>query len=190
MWCGLGKDIGFVWMIAFRENYEIKWQRGPVSVYEFSNALYTQGIMRTLHWRHIGCDCVSNHQPYDCLLNRLFRRRSKKTSKLRVNGLCEGPVNSPHKWPVTRKMFPFDEVIMSFEISMSCCGSALANLIFHVAFAGIWKSTDCPCASEKPWMIWVNKLHKSKAVNAIITIKTIVCISWDILHCSVLAYFT
>ena len=29
----------------------------------------------------------------DCLLNRLFRRRSKKTSKLRVNGLCEG--NSP-----------------------------------------------------------------------------------------------
>ena len=29
----------------------------------------------------------------DCLLNRLFRRRSKKTSKLRVAGLCEG--NSP-----------------------------------------------------------------------------------------------
>ena len=24
-----------------------------------------------------------------------------------------GPVNSPHKWPVTRKMFPFDDVIMS-----------------------------------------------------------------------------
>ena len=23
-----------------------------------------------------------------------------------------GPVNSPHKWPVTRKMFPFDDVIM------------------------------------------------------------------------------
>ena len=36
---------------------------------------------------------VSNHQPHDCLLNRLFRRRSKKTSKLRVTGLCEE--NSP-----------------------------------------------------------------------------------------------
>ena len=28
-----------------------------------------------------------------------------------------GPVNSPHKWPVTRKMFPFDDVIMSSEPS-------------------------------------------------------------------------
>ena len=33
---------------------------------------------------------ISNHQPYDCLLNRLSRRRSKKTSKLRVTGLCAG----------------------------------------------------------------------------------------------------
>ena len=36
---------------------------------------------------------VSNHQRLDCLLKRLFRRRSKKKSKLRVTGLCEG--NSP-----------------------------------------------------------------------------------------------
>ena len=35
----------------------------------------------------------SNHQPHDCLVNRLFRHRSKKTSKLRVTGLCAG--NSP-----------------------------------------------------------------------------------------------
>ena len=64
----------------------------------------------TLQWRHNGCDSVSNHHPHDYLLNCLFRRRSKKTSKLRVTGLCAG--NSPHKWPVTRKMFPFDDVIM------------------------------------------------------------------------------
>ena len=70
----------------------------------------------SLHWRHNEHDCVSNHQPHDCLLNRLFKRWSKKTSKLRVTGLCAGnspgPVNSPHKRPVTRKMFPFDDVIM------------------------------------------------------------------------------
>ena len=47
----------------------------------------------TLQWRHNGHDSVSNHQPHGCLLNRLFRRRSKKTSKLRVTGLCTG--NSP-----------------------------------------------------------------------------------------------
>ena len=46
-----------------------------------------------LRWRHNGRNSVSNHQPHDCLLNRLFRRRSKKTSKLRVTGLCVG--NSP-----------------------------------------------------------------------------------------------
>ena len=42
-----------------------------------------------LQWRHNGRDGGSNHQSHDCLLNRLFRRRSKKTSKLRVTGhLC------------------------------------------------------------------------------------------------------
>ena len=47
----------------------------------------------TLQWRHNGRDGVSNHQPHDCLLNSLFGCRSKKTSKLRVTGLCVG--NSP-----------------------------------------------------------------------------------------------
>ena len=41
-----------------------------------------------LRWRHNERDGVSNHQPYDCLPNRLFRRRSKETWKLRVTGLC------------------------------------------------------------------------------------------------------
>ena len=50
-------------------------------------------IPQSLQWRHNGWDSVSNHQPHDCLLNRLFRHRSKKTSKLRVTGLCAG--NSP-----------------------------------------------------------------------------------------------
>ena len=47
----------------------------------------------TLQWRHNDHDGVSNHQPYDCLLNRLFRRRSKKTPKPQVTALCAG--NSP-----------------------------------------------------------------------------------------------
>ena len=68
-----------------------------------------------LQWRHNRCDEVSNHQPHDCLLKRLCGGRSKKTSKLRVTGICAGnsptPVNSPHKWPVARKMFPFDDVV-------------------------------------------------------------------------------
>ena len=73
-------------------------------------------LIRALHWRHNDHDGVSNHQPHGCLLNRLYRRRPKKTSKICVTGLCvgnsPGPVNSPHKGPVTRKMFLFDDVIM------------------------------------------------------------------------------
>ena len=73
----------------------------------------------TLQWRHNDHDGVSNHQPPSCLLKRLFRRWSKKTSKLRVTGLCvgnsPGPVNSRHKGLATRKMSPFDDVIMSLQ---------------------------------------------------------------------------
>ena len=53
---------------------------------------YLMSLM-SLRWRHNGCDSVSNHQPRECLLRRLIRRTSKKTSKLRVTGLCAG--NSP-----------------------------------------------------------------------------------------------
>ena len=68
-----------------------------------------------LQWRYNEHDGVSNHQPHYCLLNRLF--------KLRVTGLCEGnsPVTGeyPHKGPVMRIMFPFDDVIMRLHISMA-----------------------------------------------------------------------
>ena len=89
--------------------------------------LKTCSYMYTLHSRfrnscqlfasHDQRDCVSNHRRLDCLLSRLFRHRSKKASKRRVTGLGTGgtgftPVDSPHKRPVTRKMFPFDDVIM------------------------------------------------------------------------------
>ena len=43
-----------------------------------------------LQWCHNGRDCVSNHQPHDCLLNRIFRRRSKKSSKFHVTDLSVG----------------------------------------------------------------------------------------------------
>ena len=52
--------------------------------------IQTKEHIISLHWRHNDHDSVSNHQPHGCLLNRLFRRKSKKTSKLCVTGLCVG----------------------------------------------------------------------------------------------------
>ena len=79
------------------------------------SVLATSGYFKRL-WRNNERDGVSNHRHPWCLLNRLFRRRSKKTSKLCVIGLCEGNPSvtsgSPHKGPTMRKMFPFDDVIM------------------------------------------------------------------------------
>ena len=81
-------------------------------------SLHTRCLAKhnALHWRHNKRDGVSNYQSHDCLLNCLFRRRSKKTSKLRVTDLCawNSPVTGefPAKGPVTRKIFPFDEVII------------------------------------------------------------------------------
>ena len=74
------------------------------------------GWVATLQWCHNECDGVSNHEPTDCLLKRLFRRKSKKTSKLCVTGLCAGNSLVTGEFPAQRasnaEMFPFDDFIM------------------------------------------------------------------------------
>ena len=81
-----------------------------------------------LQWRHNGLVGVSNDQPNDCLLNRLFRHRWKENQSSEslafVRGIYRWPVNSPHKVPVTRKMFPFDDAIMP----------GVKYLLSHLAF--------------------------------------------------------
>ena len=70
----------------------------------------------TFQWHHNERDGISNHQPKNCLLNCLFRSRSKKhqssVSLAFVQGMHQWTVNSLHKGPLMRKMFPFDDVIM------------------------------------------------------------------------------
>ena len=51
----------------------------------------------TLQWHHNGHDGISNH----CQIKSLAF----------VLGIHRWPVNSPHQWPVTRKMFPFDDIM-------------------------------------------------------------------------------
>ena len=60
----------------------------------------------SVQWRHNERDGVSNHQRLACLLNRLFTGF--------VRGIHRRPMDSPHKWPVTRKMISFDDVIVMF----------------------------------------------------------------------------
>ena len=64
-------------------------------------------IYTLLQWRHNEGHGVSTHRHLNCMFSRSIRRTPKKTSKLRVTGLCEGgpPVTSvyPQKRPVRAK---------------------------------------------------------------------------------------
>ena len=110
-----------------------------------------------LQWRYNEHDGVSNHQRLDCLPNRLLKRRSNETSKLRVTGLCEGNLPLTVEFPaqrVTRKMFPFDDVIMWILGSEPI---PPAPLIFQV------------CNLLKPW------LHKECRVCIWLSSTQLIC---------------
>ena len=90
-------------MIHLSCRKSVTWQVSDYVIYwpNWLSSSHGTNMNTSLQWRHNGRDGVSNHQPHQCLLNRLLRR-SKKTSKFRAIGLCVGnsPVNSPHKCPV------------------------------------------------------------------------------------------
>ena len=133
------------------------WINGWVSNREAGDfrtkdGLYSQTselIYTSLQWRHNGRDGVSNHQRLDCFLSRLFRRRSKKhqssASLAFVRGIHRWPVNSPHKGPVTRNMFPFDDVIMWSDHSRDCTGQTVLHLMVT---ANRKCHHCCVCSSE------------------------------------------
>ena len=105
-----------------------------VFIFVFSTLMLEQNgrhlhMVHPLQLRHDGRDSVSNHQPHDCLLNRLFRRRSKKTSKLRVTGLCAG--NSPRT------------------------GEFPAQMASNAENVSIWWRHHSKCIFEKVLVLWV-----------------------------------
>ena len=66
----------------------------------------------SLQWRHNERDGISNHHPQPFIQGADQRKHQSSMSLAFVRGIHRWPVNSPHKGPVTRKMFPFDDIIM------------------------------------------------------------------------------
>ena len=89
------------------------------------------------------------------------------------------PVNSPHKWPVTRKMFPFDDVIMKYYIFKrlykplflvyQCDTTANADLIM----------TNCTFAFTQRH-IWRNKRYRRSAKKGLLLVTDVVLVIWCI----------
>ena len=78
----------------------------------------------TLQWRHNGHDTITSQITsltivYSIVYSDTDQRKHQSSASLAfVRGIHRGPVNSPHKWPVTRQMFPFDDIIMSHGIDL------------------------------------------------------------------------
>ena len=71
--------------ISTHVTMDVSW-----TCFHLSKVLYKHCSIHSLQWCHNERDGFSDYRHLYCLLNRLFRRGSKKASKLRVTGLCEG----------------------------------------------------------------------------------------------------
>ena len=75
----------------------------------------------SLEWRHNGREGVSNHKRLDdCLL----------FVQTQIKGIIKEPVNFPHKKLVTRKMFPFDDFLMSLQYWISMLHHIVSSFMF------------------------------------------------------------
>ena len=62
---------------------------------------------------------------YSTVYSEADQRKHQSSASLAfVLGIHRGPVNSPHKWSITRNVFPFDDVIMIYERQVLGPGSA------------------------------------------------------------------
>ena len=116
-WCSLPWNKSLCKMAMLADVWHVP-RNFEVCRNAYGNGLTPLGKAQScpLQWRHYQRNGVSNHRRIDCLFNRMFRRRSKKTkssaSLAFVKGIHRWSVYSRHKGPVTRKIFPFDDVII------------------------------------------------------------------------------
>ena len=97
----------------------------------------------TLLWRHNGHDGVSNHRRLDCVLNRLFRRRSQKISKPCVTGFCEGKAPVTGEFPAQRASSAENISIWWHHYVYNCNRATNDLLIYGNGRNCKWKSTPC-----------------------------------------------
>ena len=99
------------------------------SIYQYKHIPFTESI----NYRHSGPIGVFCRMELNIFL-LIQLRNSKKRIKCQhaeslafVWGIHRWPLNSPHKGPVARKMFPFDDVIMQLRVGLRPCPDYLWN---------------------------------------------------------------
>ena len=105
--------------------FRVSWVRliiSSLSICSKSNSfmmtLSNGNIFRVTHYGDVIMDAIASQITSLTIVYSIVysdadqRKRQSSASLAFVRGIHRGPVNSPHKWPVTRKMFPFYDVIM------------------------------------------------------------------------------
>ena len=140
-----------------------------------------------LQWRHNGHDGVLNHQPHDCLINRLFGRKSKKTSKLLVTGLCAGNSRVTGEFPAQMASNAENVsiwwrhhgyiILPEYYLSYTDINGCLIHDLFvHSVFYNV---IDQKCHNK--WKQYYN-LIKSNKITYIVYICTCHIISYGIIY--------
>ena len=117
----------------------------------------------TFQWRYNQHDYVSIHRRLDFYSNLCSgadqRKHQSSASMAFVRGIHQWPVNSPHKGPVTRKMFPFDDVIMTDKalLHIKCQCSAGTEVCVVNGFQ---------CSIHWCWLLFANWAHLGWTIHS------------------------
>ena len=106
-------DICGVWILSI---YVIKW---ALHIYALLHVYVNrEGILMLMRYSDVIMDAMASHITsltivYSTVYSGADQRKHQSSASLAfVWAIHRRPVNSPHRWPVTRKLFPFDDVIM------------------------------------------------------------------------------
>ena len=99
-----------------------------------------------------------------------------------MRGIHRGPVNSPHKWPVTRKMFPFDDVIVDWTTRNTFHRNLMRiiRVLDRFIARSLWNHY---VYRDYCWMMRHGKVDICAIVKLYIKALFFCCIKWCILFC-------
>ena len=100
------------------------------------------------------------------------RKHQSSASLAFVRGIHRGPANSPRKWPVTRKMLPFADVIMEIAIH--------GSILWRHGFVSTWSSAP----HERRWVHKVHGRYKCTTCMIYVSCRDNYLRSWNMKHCS------
>ena len=111
---------------------------------------YSDGIMGA-----IASQITSLTVVYSMVYSDADQRKHPSSASLAfVRGIHRWPVNAPHKWPVARKMFPYDDVIMIQHKARVYCAFFVVKQFPHIRHVCCIANEATLTTNGIPWSSW------------------------------------